>query len=394
MKKVFVTILSSIGFFSMAQYTIKGDIKGLPNGTNLYLAHDVDGALDTVYHTVATNGQFVFKGKIPLDAEVYFFCIDTGVTHGVKTLFLVNAEMRISSDLKTWPDSTTMSGSIPNDEYYQLMHSIVAPFSKVNEVSARLSTVRLALYKAQNCDSCHIDTISLIRDYKRIEAEENSAIDTYQKTMVHFVETHLNSLYTPNLIARMSDYLLASGMQAQYDKLTTRSQNSFYGLRLQKAIANEKIASLLKIGSRIPEFSAATPDNKMISVHDVYAKNKLTLLDFWASWCTPCRFENPSLRRIFKKYHDRGFEILSISDDAKVSSWKTAIKKDSMVWVNVIRNAETRSKFQVSAIPAFILIDQQGTIVGLDLPGNKYASGESLRGEDLEIWVKKYLGGE
>ena len=105
----------------------------------------------------------------------------------------------------------------------------------------------------------------------------------------------------------------------------------------------------------------------MIKFSDVYSKNKVTMLDFWASWCGPCRAFNPTLVRIYKKYHSKGFEVLGVSFDTDKARWEDAIKKDGLTWPHVsdLKGWENAvgTPYMVKYIPQNVLVDQSGTII-------------------------------
>jgi peroxiredoxin len=113
-------------------------------------------------------------------------------------------------------------------------------------------------------------------------------------------------------------------------------------------------------------------------------KGKVVLLDFWASWCGPCRSSNKELVKLYPKFKGKGFEILGVSLDSEISDWKKAIKKDKISWLQVVDDggweASTVIKWRINAIPTSYLIDKNGKLVGMD-----------LEGKDLERALKDIL---
>lgn len=142
-------------------------------------------------------------------------------------------------------------------------------------------------------------------------------------------------------------------------------------------------AGKTSVGSIAPELEFPNPDGKMLKLSDL--RGKVVLVDFWASWCGPCRRENPNVRKVYSKYHDKGFEIFSVSLDRDASAWKGAIKADQLVWPNHVSDlkqwqSQAAAIYGVRSIPATFLLDREGRIVAKD-----------LRGEALERAVKQLV---
>jgi thiol-disulfide isomerase/thioredoxin len=131
--------------------------------------------------------------------------------------------------------------------------------------------------------------------------------------------------------------------------------------------------SQVKENQAAPELSLPNLDNKTINLSDL--KGKVVLLDFWASWCEPCRMTNPHLVRLYKKFHEKGFEILSVSIDDDAKNWKQAVTHDRMEWTQVNDskgwNAPSALLYGVDAIPASFLIDKNGVVHNINLIGRK-----------------------
>jgi peroxiredoxin len=143
-----------------------------------------------------------------------------------------------------------------------------------------------------------------------------------------------------------------------------------------------EISAQVKKGKQAPEISLKDISGQTISLSSF--KGKVVLIDFWASWCMPCRKNNPNLVALYKKFKEEGFEILGVSIDKDNADWKTAIEKDKLTWTQVVDNAgwnaQSTIDYGIEGIPASFLVDQEGIIRGVDLDGR-----------ELESMIKKLL---
>lgn len=149
---------------------------------------------------------------------------------------------------------------------------------------------------------------------------------------------------------------------------------------LHKIVAQQ---SALAPGTPCPEIALPGPDGKEVRLSSF--RGKVVLIDFWASWCKPCRAEMPNVVALYKKYKDKGFEILGVSLDKDKESWMKAIKEDGITWPQAsdlkFWNSDVVPVFNVEAIPYTILVDKEGKIIA-----------KGLRGQDLENKLKEVLG--
>ena len=156
-------------------------------------------------------------------------------------------------------------------------------------------------------------------------------------------------------------------------------ENEFVKQRHQQVNVERKTA----IGAQAPDIALTDPDGKIRKLSSL--KGKVVLIDFWASWCGPCRKENPNVVAVYQKYHDLGFEIYSVSLDKDRDSWLKAIAKDNLLWPDHVSDlkywkSEGAAAYGVTSIPYTVLVDKKGRIVA-----------KKLRGEELENKVKELL---
>ncbi|HMN04399.1 MAG TPA: TlpA disulfide reductase family protein [Flavobacteriales bacterium] len=129
--------------------------------------------------------------------------------------------------------------------------------------------------------------------------------------------------------------------------------------------------NLIPVGGPAPDFTQDTPEGKPLSLSSL--RGNVVLIDFWASWCRPCRMENPNVVKVYEKYHKKGFEILGVSLDKDKGAWTAAIKQDGLPWKHVsdlqFWNNAVAQQYGVSAIPYTVLLDREGKVIAKNLRG-------------------------
>ena len=166
-----------------------------------------------------------------------------------------------------------------------------------------------------------------------------------------------------------------------YEGLDDDVKQSTIAKSLEQKLKSE---SAVAIGSKAPNFTAPTPEGEDLSLEDI--RGEVTLIDFWAAWCKPCRVENPNIVKIYEKYHDKGLEIIGVSLDRpnQRDKWLKAIEDDKLPWHQVSNlefwNEPVAQLYGIRAIPAAFILDKDGVIVARD-----------LRGQDLENKIAELL---
>jgi peroxiredoxin len=213
-----------------------------------------------------------------------------------------------------------------------------------------------------------------------IEAKLISIQNEMKEKALAFSRANSNSVLAPYLgLMFLNEPGNELTMRNLYDSLTPGIQQSFFGKKLSELVT---AASSTAIGAAAPDFQMNDVNGKPVSLSSF--KGQYVLVDFWASWCGPCRQENPNLVKAYNTFKDKGFTILGVSLDKDKKAWVKAIAEDKLSWTHVSdlqfwNNAAARL-YRVQAIPANFLLDKEGKIIA-----------KNLRGKDLELELAKVL---
>lgn len=212
--------------------------------------------------------------------------------------------------------------------------------------------------------------------------QHEKASENYKAELAKWVNQpfFLNSLASVHHTIRWHsdhDLALMDAMAAALQKKYPKEELT------RQLIVKVKAAKRIALGSTAPDFQLKNVDGNMVDLKNY--RGKYTLVDFWASWCGPCRQESPTLVRLYDVYNAKGFEILTVSIDTDEVKWKNAIKKDGFTWQSVSElsgySGPTSTLYSISAIPSSFLLDKNGKIIA-----------KNLRGKDLESKLAELMG--
>lgn len=387
MNKITISAISCLLMASCSNptdtYTVNGNISGLPDGTELYLLLRSHVNSDTVGTAVVNGGKFTFEGQAPEPRLVTLAVKDS---YGSYSFMLENSQIELTGNVaestadngtKSYSfDEVVTAGSPATDMLHlknaareRLDSAFMAHYDKYTPLMSQIQEARASENKSL------YDSLAASDEYKAMAEEEGNLFKSLDKTFSETVVANKDSFWGPLLMIYQTSYLSA-GQREMYDSLSDEAKNSYYGKEVY-----QELYPIGKIGDKLPEFTAVTRDGKEISLADIYKDKKLVLLDFWASWCRPCRAEIPNLKKIYADYADKGFDILSISIDREEEPWLKAVEAEELQWTNV-RDTDTSiaAKYNVSAVPTMYLVDADGCLVA-----------ENLRGEVLAEKVAEML---
>ena len=312
--------------------------------------------------TSVKSSQFSFKG-ISATPEISYIQVE-GV-NGYVLAILETGEITADID-KNNISKSIVSGTISNDDFVKYKLETKSLVDNMNSIA---SSAQDAIMNGD------VETAKeLEKDYNKKERE----VLLYEWDFI-----------IDNLDSYMSALLLEVFMvENKVNKDSIIDVYESFSNRIKVSGVGKNIASLLsqyedpiEVGEIAPDFTAPGIDGSNITLSKITESNAVTLLDFWAAWCRPCRVENPNLVRLYKKYNQNGFDIIGVSLDRTKEQWEQAIEDDNLLWTQVSNlsfwNDPVARRYSIRAIPQSYLIDNTGTVIG-----------KNLRGNDLEERIK------
>lgn len=384
MKKIILLLSATVILFSCSKdkYTISGTAKGVENGKTIILeSQDPNGmglAIDTVK---VENGKFEIKGKA---IEPAFHTLQVEGIQGKIPFILENGNIEIIVNKDTIQKSK-ISGTYNNDEYVKFDEEIKVIQKKLMDFQTQ--NMQAMTTAQQNKDTAVIN--NLMKGYSKIQEEVGANSKAKYNS---YAETHPKSFISALILKGMLNdpSVDLKKAEAMYNGLDESLKNTKPGKEIKAKLTEMKTPS---VGATAPavgdakwtsDFSAPNPQGKIISLKE--SLGKVTIVDFWASWCGPCRKENPNVVALYSELHSKGLNIIGVSLDKDADKWKEAIAKDKLIW-NQVSNLKfwdepIAAQYKVEAIPATFILDASGKIVARDL------RGAELRAKVLELLAK------
>ena len=351
---VIPAIVTVCGFISAsAAYNVTGKIDN-NGGTRIYLVTQTGrNSIDTIATSLTPDGSFVFSGEAlsaPLAAEI----MSEGSRMRVPVMLEEDKAYEVKADVRN-PNAWTVSGGGDLQRMRNDFHDI-------------------ELKDQSRCDSVenYYRTGYDLNDYfwklqlKGALQEERRVFDGWRDA---FVSANDNLVSASVLVSDLRKLVSDKTVHEKYALLGPDARSTVAGKIL--AAEADRISRIV-VGGMIPDFTMSTPSGEPLSLYGVKAKVKI--LDFWASWCGPCRAENPTLRRIYADYASKGLEIISVSLDTDRDAWTKAIEVDGMTWKHVSELGEgnvVKSVYNIFAIPHMFILDEDNRIISEGLRGER-----------------------
>ncbi|SHN77911.1 TlpA disulfide reductase family protein [Chitinophaga sp. CF418] len=346
-------------------FTIQGTVTALQKPAKVYLniRRCGDNKLDS---TEVKDGKFSFSGVLAeaTIANLLLKVQEPSVqkdpqespevkSNDVLTLFLDKGNITITTEDSI--SKATVKGSVANDDYLRLN-------GQLKDVNARLDELERQyrqLYMAEDEEGM-----------KKLEPQFDELAAQQKQVMRDFLKNNCNSPIAVYVLNKYADYdINLAEIEPMFNKLGKNIRNTPGGKDFASGL---EAAKKTAVGQPALDFAQPDAEGKNVSLA-VY-KGKYLLIGFWASWCGPCRAENPNMLKAYSRFRDKGFDVLSVSLDDKREKWLAAIQADNLLWTQVSDlkgwKNEVAEKYGIRAIPQNLLIDPRGNIIAKNLRGD------------------------
>ncbi|UYZ64019.1 redoxin domain-containing protein [Hymenobacter weizhouensis] len=348
-----------------SSYQVSGQLQNAPTGTKVYLAELGETQLvsrDTA--TVDDKGNFRFTGTLP-EAGIYQVKIND--QNQVMLALENGARVELTGNAQQLGQTYTVRGSRDSEMLQQLSRTIEQSRQQMQRLEQRFTS---------NSQQNRRDSLVVLQ--QRALDLQNQSTASLRRLVRQNPGSVVSAFVVGSMMNPDDNFTLADSVATELKK--TRPDSRY----TKTLVAKLEPLRTTVVGVQAPDISLPTPEGKAVNLSSL--RGKYVLLDFWASWCGPCRQENPNVVAAYQKFKNKGFEIYSVSFDQDRDKWLKAIQKDNLTWTHVsdLKGWESAAgqTYGVRAIPQSYLLDPQGRII---------AKNEQLRGPNLEATLASVL---
>lgn len=383
---LFVLLLSACGGSKTDEvstddnFTLYGKIDGANKQQIFIEAISPEGTIDVAKGELDENGEFEIKGNIP-GMGIYQMRLGDGDDKIIPLTLMPDDKVKITADFNTFMTNPVFSGTewaTPLTKYMSMFNEFASKQRGLSDLQAKGAT-EPELLKEYNKMREPLDAFAKAQILKNPGNPVNIILSSSLSPSVGFDSWDPKNLDILKTIAeafkkRFKDSPMTETMANQVYQIESAYNQHINGADTDVSTPSSEMA---------PEITSKTPEGKIIRLSDL--RGKYVLIDFWASWCGPCRKENPNVVRMYNQYKNKDFTILSVSLDENAQAWKQAILQDGLIWPNHVSDLKKwdtplLQTYNFNSIPHTVLVDKTGKIIA-----------RNLRGESLEQKLKELL---
>ena len=351
-------LFPGLSFGEGKKFTINGKIPEMPSGRMIVITQLVD-RVDTLGQGDIHGGKFVVEGEMnePCVALIYV------EGYGGGFVFILDSDAPYEMELFQSGKSVIKGGKLQSE--------LITYQGIVAEENEKIKAARAKLAEAS--EAKHYRTAS------ELQKKLDQVMADAQSRLAEVVERNKDNVFAAYIQTAGMERLDLNRLKECYARLTDKAKATGPG-RLVAA----RIQALEGVGVNAvaPDFTLQTPEGEDVALYGV--KGKLKIIDFWASWCGPCRMENPNMVKLYAEFKDKGLSVISVSLDEKKDKWVEAIKKDGLTWLHLSDLKEWQGdvikKYNIDAVPTIFVLDENNRIIA-----------KNLRGEKLKAFVSERL---
>ncbi len=355
-------------------YQITGNTQGFSDGATvrLTLAATHEDNPQTLAEGVIQNNTFTLTGSLE-EPRLCMIRIDDNNKYGVRNFMIKDGNITLTivqsnSELGGYVSfkEFNVEGSDIDKEYRKRAGFRDTLDSIYNDYNNRGKEILDKVHAAKRSGNAEeVKRLQSTDAYKAFEKDDLDFFNLVEKTMFDEFKKNGESFWGPLLMLSNINYFTPNDPKftSLYEGFSDEAKNSFYGKILKKQLYVEGLT-----GKANPGFSLPDRDDKVKSFTELSKGKKLVLIDFWASWCSPCRKSIPQLKEIYKDLSVKGLEIISVSIDKKKADWVKALDAEKLPWPCVLDTQDIfGEKYNGRAVPTFILVDSTGTVISDNL---------------------------
>lgn len=334
-------------------YVVTGTVEEGINGDTVYLATVENRRLVNIDTAVISNGKFVFKGVQDTAVQRYITYKGATPQDGLSMdFYLENGKINVT--LSKENDSAT--GTPANDAYQAIR-------SQLNGLNKEM----MAIYEAMATDT------TLTEEQRTAQRAQFEKLQE-QTTLVikEGIAQNIKNIVGINLLKQNYYSMGVEELDPLLSQIPAEYNNDKGITRIKENVEKMKATA---VGQKFIDFEMKDPEGNTVKLSDYAGKGKVVLVDFWASWCGPCRREMPNLVEAYKQYKNKGFEIVGVSLDRDANAWKKAIAELKITWPQMsdlkFWECEGAQLYAVNSIPHVVLLDAEGTIIARGLHGEE-----------------------